>query len=303
MKKIIFFISLLTTALLWSSCTKEDIDIYSGEDAIYFAQQWGVPHFVNNIDLNSGMRNMQQTYSKIGFGEMIEADSLLLINIQTSGFIKDYDRPFKVEVVNDSTTAIEGTEYELLDHEAMIPAGATNTHIKILFHKTPRMDDENLQVQLRLVPGEHFTLPFDKGGYGKMPIIHSDGTLLSEYGLNTDPSIHNIFINNFLVKPGRWNEYLMGVWSEKKYRLILDYTGEMLGWTVATWNDNDKMWPPGTGYQVGLNYLGKYLKAQYDKGPEYWVLDPDGTMMWCNHSALQGLWSEDTDPSSMVPNK
>lgn len=301
MKNLIYLAGLLFTGLLlWTGCTKEDIDTYSGEDAIFFAQQWGTPHFENNIDPTGGSKNAHQTYSKIGFGEMIVNDSLLTLNIQTSGFMKDYDRAFAVEVVADSTTAIEGTEYEFIDTELMIPAGKATTTLRILFHKTPRMDNENVQLQIRLIPGEHFVLPFGKDGYGKMPIIHSTAGFLNEYGLNTDPTIHNIFINNFLVEPGRWNENLMGVWSEKKYRLLLDYTGEMLGWTVATWNDNDKMWPPGTGYQVGLNYLGKYLKEQYDKGREYWVLDPDGTMMWCQHAALTGLWSEDTRPENMT---
>lgn len=304
MKNLIYLTGLLFTGLLlWTGCTKEDIETYSGEDAIYFAQQWGLSYMENHLNPTGGMKNAHQTYSKIGFGEMIVSDSLLEVNIQTSGFIKDYDRKFNVEVVADSTTAIEGTEYEIIDTDLMIPAGQSATTMRIMFHKTPRMNDENLQLQIRLVPGEHFVLPFGKGGYGKMPIIHSNAVINNEFGMNTDPAIHNIFINNFLVEPSRWGPLApstLGIWSEKKYRLLLDYTGEMLGWTVATWNDEAKMWPPATGYQVGLNYLGKYLREQYEKGREYWVLDPDGTMMWCNHEALAGLWSEDTRPEQMM---
>lgn len=303
MNKLIYLTGLfLTGLLLWTGCTKEEIDTYSGQDAIYFAQQWGIPHFNNNINPDGSNKNWHQAYSKIGFGEMIVNDSLLVLNIQTLGYVKDYDRVFKVEVVADSTTALEGSEYEILDNDLMIPAGQASTTMRILFHKTPRMNDENLQLQLRLIPGEHFVLPFGNDGFGRMPIVHSNGALMEEFDLNKNPAIHNIYVNNFLVRPARWAvfEHVMGVWSEKKYRLLLDYTGEMLGWTVATWNDNDKMWPPGTGYQVGLNYLGKYLKEQYDKGREYWVLDPDGTMMWCQHAALTGLWSEDTRPEQMM---
>lgn len=302
MKKLIYLTSLLSIALIWNSCAKEDIDTYCGDDAIYFLQQWGVTYYENNIDPTGGMKNVNQAYSKISFGEMITNDSLLVLNIHTSGFIKDYDRPFSIEVVNDSTTAFEGIEYELLDSEAVIEAGKVSTKIRIMFHKTPRMDNENLRVQLSINPGEHFVIPFDSLGYGKMPIMHSQEVQRTEYPLNNNPGIHNIYVNNFLVEPARWNSTIMGTWSEEKFRLLLDYTGEMLGWTVATWNDEAKMWPPGNGYQVGLNFLGPYLRDQYLKGREYWVLDPDGSMMWCKHAALTGLWSEDTRPENMMDN-
>lgn len=302
MKKIIYFTLLsLFSITIWAGCSKEDIEIYSGEDAIYFAQQWGTAHFVNDISTtSSNMKNAHRGWSKIGFGELIVNDSTLNLHILTSGTVKDYDRPFKIEVVADSTTAIEGPEYEILDTDLFIPAGEVGTIVRILFHETPRMNDENLKLQVHLIPNEHFSTPFDKDGFGRMPIIHSGAPTDHEYDdWNNDPSRHNIYINNFLVKPAQWNDYNMGVWSEKKYRLLLDYTGEMLGWNVETWNNNDKMWS-GNGYQVGVNFLGKYLKEQYDKGREYWVLDPDGTMMWCRHAALNGLWSDDTRPEQMA---
>ncbi|WP_289755520.1 DUF4843 domain-containing protein [uncultured Duncaniella sp.] len=296
MKKIIY--CLLSMTLLWTSCSEEVIDYYSGQESIYFAQQWGVPHFTHDyLSLGGTLVNCLQPSSKIPFGEMIVNDSILNLTIQTSGACKDYDRPFKIEVVTDSTTAIEGTEFELIDNEAVIPAGEVRTKVKMVFHKTSRMDDENLQVQLRLVPGEHFSLPFDSDGFGNMPKIHSGSPYYTEYGGNFDPAIHNIFVNNFLVKPLNWNDYNMGIWSQEKYRLLLDYTGEMLGWTVADWSSPD-MWQ--SRYNVGLNYLAKYLLEQYKKGPEYWVTDPDGTMMWCRHTLLSGLWSEETRPEHMV---
>ena len=303
MKKLIYLAGLLSVSMLWNACSKEDIDTYSGDNALYFAQQWGVSYWVNNIDLNSGSRNHHQAYSKIGFGGMIEEDSLLRLNIQASGFVKDYDRHFSVEVVQDSTTAIEGVEFELVDPiaDAVIPAGKTNTKIRIQFHKTERMNDENIMLQLRIVPGEHFVLPFDGDGYGKLPIYHSAAEMLNEYNhLNLDPSVHNIFINNFLSCPPDWKDRFMGIWSETKFRLLLDVTEERLGWNVATWNDPESMWPPATRYKMPQALLADYLKEQYQKGREYWVLDPDGTMMWVPDQNLP--WGEDARPESMEGN-
>ncbi|WP_285822362.1 DUF4843 domain-containing protein [Duncaniella freteri] len=300
MKKIIYLTSVLVSAILWTGCTKEDIDTYSGDDALFFAQQWGIGHFINNLDLSTSSKNCHQAYSKIGFGGMIEEDSLLYINIQTSGLIRDYDRPFGIEVVSDSTTAINGSEFELVDPktDAVIPAGKSQTRIRIIFQKTERMSDENLQLQVRILPGEHFVLPFDKDGYGRMPIIPSGAELMNEYNnLNFDPSIHNIFINNFLTPPPGWRDNFMGVWSEEKFRLLLDFTNERLGWNIVTWNDKDNMWPPATRYQLAQTLLARHLLEQYKKGREYWVLDPDGTMMWVPSQNLP--WGEDSRPENM----
>ena len=41
MNKLIYLTCILSISILWASCTKEDIDIYSGDDALFFAQQWG----------------------------------------------------------------------------------------------------------------------------------------------------------------------------------------------------------------------------------------------------------------------
>lgn len=304
MKKLTYLAGLLSISMLWTGCSKEDIDIYSGEDALYFAQQWGITHFVNNIDISSGNRNCHQPYSRITFGNMAGEDSLLRLNILTSGFTRDYDRPFKVEIVRDSTTAIEGTEFELVDPEtdAVIRAGQTNTQIRIQFHKTDRMTDENLQLQLRIIPGDYFTLPFDKDGFGKMPIIHSSSEVLNEYHNNNyDPSIHNIFVNNFLIMPPGWMDTWMGIWSQEKFALLIDLTHEALGWSVLTWNDVDNMWPSGgTRYALAQKLLADYLKEQYSKGRDYWVLDPDGTMMWVPNQNLP--WGEDARPENMENN-
>lgn len=304
MKKLSYLIGLLSISMLWTGCSKEDIDIYSGEDALYFAQQWGVAHFVNNIDVSSGSRNAHQPYSRIAFGNMAELDSMLRVNIQITGFVRDYDRPFKVEIVKDSTTAIEGTEFELVDPEtdAVIRAGQTSTQIRVHCHKSDRMNDENLQLQLRIIPGEYFTLPFDKDGFGKMPIIHSGSEVLNEYHNNNyDPSIHNIFLNNFLIMPTGWIARWMGEWNEDKYALLLDMTREKLGWTILTWNDAENMWPSGgTRYALAQKILAEYLMEQYRKGREFWVLDPDGTMMWVPDQNLP--WAEDARPENMENN-
>ncbi len=289
MKKLIYIILLLMAVPVFNSCEKHDLDFYSGEDAIYFDQQWGL-NWYDSLHL------ARQNYSLVEFGNMESVDSVVSIKIAIMGNIYDYDRPFSVEIVPDSTTAIEGEEYEILNPNLVILAGQNSTRLHVLIHKTDRLAEVNAQLQLRLVPGEHFVIPFDtEKGIGEMPLRVNGSTLYTDYGMNYDASIHNIFFNDFLVKPERWNEIKLGTYSEKKFRIALDLV-EPLGWNVATFN-SAKMWD-NFGYNTVINLMARYLLEQYNKGREYWVIDPDGTMMWVESDIL--LWRDDTNPDEMV---
>lgn len=297
--------------MLAASCHKEDIEIYSGEDAIFFDQHWGVSHFGSDIiNLSQYGTNMRQTYSQVPFGEIITNDSTLRLNIQIAGHVRDYDRPFSVEVVNDSTTAVEGEDFEIPEKNLSIKAGMVRTTLKVICHRTDRMDEETLKLQVRIIPGEHFTAPFGPDGVGTMPII-SNGEVKKDYENNQDALIHNIFMNSELVEPVNWyrGKVTLGDWSKEKYRILLDLTSEQLGWTILHWSaTNDMadgaykplvamMWPGGTGYITGANLLAKYIREQFDMGREHWLIDPDGTMMWVKNPLI--TWAEDTKPEEI----
>lgn len=314
MKSIIKFIpvSLLAAGMVsLYSCAKEDIEVYSGQDGIYFDQHWGVSHFGNDIiNRDPYGTNLRQTYSRVPFGEITERDSTLKINIQVSGHVRDYDRPFGIQVVADSTSAIEGEEFEIPEKDLVIKAGQIRTTLRVVCHRTERMLDETVKLQVRILPGEHFAETFGPTGVGVMPIV-SNGELKEDYPNNLDAMVHNIYINSELVEPVNWyrGKTTLGVWSKEKYSILLRLTEEQLGWTVLHWSaTNDMangaykgivsmMWPAGTGYITGANLLAKYIREQFDKGREYWLVDPDGTMMWVKNPLI--TWAEDTKPEDI----
>lgn len=288
MKKIIYLICALVSLPLAYSCKEHEIAFYDGADAIFFDQQYGVSYY-------DSLKQAHMDYSYIPFGVMDERDSLLRIKIEVAGHIRDYDRPFGIEVVADSTTAVAGEDYELLSNEAVILAGQNSTHISVMMHRTPRCEEGTVQLQLRLIPGEHFTLPFGSEGIGKMPLRYTSAETLP-MSMNSDPSIHNIFTNCNLRKPKTWNNDNFGIYSETKYKLILEFAEDIFGWTVSDF-DNDPKGVMSTTRSVRIaGYVSKYLLEQYKKGREYWVIDEDGSMMW----VLGCSWASGTMPENMT---
>lgn len=79
------------------------------------------------------------------------------IPLQLSGFTASYDRQVNILVVSDSTTALEGDEYEIIS--AILPADSVNGVLKIKVCKSERIADMNVRVYFKigasddLVPG------------------------------------------------------------------------------------------------------------------------------------------------------
>lgn len=286
MKKLIYTALLLGAMTLPVACDQHEIPLYSGDDAIFFDQQYGTGKF-------DSLRQAHQNYSFIPFGSLSTSDSTLLIKVETTGFVRDYDREFSFEVVADSTTMIEGVDYMIPSYKGVIAAGQNSTRISVVLMRSDHTFEGTQQLQLRLVPGEHFTLPFGEKGIGQLPLRAASSDVYTEYSTNTDPSIHNIFANALLQLPNGWNEGRFGKFSQKKYALILDISQRELGWGIGAFHpDNDLKMRLKRAFVVA-GAVSKYLMEQFNSGRDNWVLDEDGTLMW-----VEGVtWAEGEDPS------
>lgn len=290
----IFIASAALAAITLGSCSEHEIDKYSGVDAIFFDQQWAGN--VNETWLDS-TRLAHQIYTLVNFNNVTTGvDSILSIKIETIGYVRDYDRPFRVEVVADSTDATEGEEFVILNPELVIPAGCNSTRVNVKVSPSERLYSTTGRIQLRLDPGEHFVIPFGEDGFGLMPLrAQVNAEVLTELSTNFDPSIHNIFITGELSKPAKWpmygNMYSWGNYSLAKYKLLLSIA-EPYGW--GTWHFEHEM--PQERYGIISRAASAYLREQYNKGREHWVLDEDGSMMW-----VKGCpWADGTRPEEMV---
>ena len=302
--KSIFYLPVATALLAasFSSCDKAEIPYYEGMDAIFFDQQyfgkdnetWG------QADTTTLAHKL---YTPVQFMQANRQDTVLAIKIETTGFVRDYPRPFGIHVVADSTSAVEGVDFELLDDSYAILPGNNSTYLHVKVNLTERMYLQQLQIQLALDPGEHFTLPFGEKGIGQIPKRYFDKDEVGPVpdSKNLDPSVHNIFADCLLSKPSQWtlagNVYSWGEYSNEKFALILELV-KPRGWTAATFNNYYTMQTERQG--VVNRELAKYLRAQYDKG-EY-VLEADGTLMWIKNSTLV-TWGAGVTPADIENNK
>ena len=288
MKIIKYILSLLMILPFISSCEKDIMD-YEGVDGLYFDAQWD-----NNPNINTDTtRWIRQHYTLVNFtkvgGEELEG----VAKIAISGNVKNYDRPISFKVVADSTTAIKGEEYELLE-EPVIPAGKNHTYLKFNFKLSDRMLDTTVVLQVMLLPNEHFTLPFAEVGYinGRFP---NDAE--SEYSTYDHANVHTFFINKMLTKPQGWHNVQFGYYySVKKHEMLLKEAYEHFGWINSDFDDRNRM---QAGRAEAIARQARiYLMEQYRKGREYWVLDEDGSMMY-----VAGVpWAEGQNPDEMVDN-
>lgn len=283
MKKRINILPLCMLLLLFVSCEKELMD-YEGQDGLYFDVQYGK-------DWGNENTWGHQIYTHVSFTKVDGVETEVRMKVCVAGSVTDYDRPFKIEIVKDSTNAIAGEEYDALSEEQVIKAGENKTYITFVAKKSERMMTDTVKIQLRLQPNEYFTLPFSD--IGNVPGRWKD-VMETLYSQNIDPSIHNVFINNMLMKPAGWTDasWYFGKFSAKKYQMLLDVTG----YTIAQFEDTAIM-------QAGRRDIIKrkgsaYLMEQYKLGREHWVLDEDGSMIYIGGVS----WAEGTRPEEMIDN-
>ena len=281
--------------LLLTSCEQKEVMEYEGVDGIYFDVQWGPSHFDES-------RLARQHYTYVSFGSIEAEEAEITMKVGISGSIKDYDRPFRVEIVADSTNAIPEEEYTGFTEEQVIKAGENRTYITFKVFKTPRQTEDTVRIQFRIDPGEYFTLPFSE--VGKVP---GRENAEKQFATSEDPAVHNVFYNNILSRPAGWgaNEYstYFGTFSPDKYQYLMDVSG----YTKAHFEQLSAMTQGGRGTKIRSIAI-KDLQARFNKGYyrlqagdadgwEEWMLERNGKMMW-----VPGItwWNEDTLPDELV---
>lgn len=264
-------------------CVKE-LQTYNGDDCVYFDVHWGVEWL-------EGMW-AHQYYSTVPFGAMNESDyTLKNIDVRVSGMLSDKDRLVHIIANPDSTTLIAGVEYDPIDGDYLIRAGETTTTLYIYFHRTERMLNDTLQLQLKIVEAEGLDVSrfpdYDDGNH----VAYR--TKDAHFDYNHDAQIHNIFVFDTVVKPGGWwGTAAGGTWglfSAKKWRLMMDLTN-----TVVSDYASTSTMTTNRAQSIGRT-VAEYLWEQVQKRTP--VIDEDGSMMWVNAvSAVAGTssWSQGT---------
>ncbi|MBO9634792.1 MAG: DUF4843 domain-containing protein [Chitinophagaceae bacterium] len=270
MKKMIFWSAMLAIIFPFISCKKEMMG-YEGMEGVYFGVRSG-PSYAAPVSWP------YRPYTDVEFvkqpQEIQEMEIRIAVNI--TGPMKDYDRPFKVIVNPDSTTAEAGVHYLPFGDSFIIPANSITGYIPITVKRTPDMLTTNKKLGLKLVPNEYFGLAFPE--WKAIP-----GLGESSLGNDTafDASLHTININDLMVQPAVWRGSIQagnreagswGAFTRKKMELMCS----LFNLKYEDFASETTM----TAVLVSLitAEMGRYLINQFNAGTP--VLEDDGRLMF-----------------------
>ncbi len=220
------------------ACSEEQLKVYEGEcNSVYIAKdQFGTFGYIDSV--------------MTSFAWTVATDSLVEIKVCGLGEITDFDRPFNVVI--DSTTAIEGTHFELFRDSCVLKAGEDQTYIPFLLHRTQDLTKKELVIHFHLAPNEYFgqSMPLKKVG--------------NEY---IDIRKFSLYFTDKITKPKVYmtSDAFFGYWSEAKFRTI----NEVLDIDPKEWASTSNF-PIGRIYGI-VNYMKNYLNDLIDPDdPEGW---------------------------------
>lgn len=271
MKRIIYCLMLLAAVFQSASCKKEMMG-YEGMEGVYFAVRSGPSY-------QTPSTWPYHSYTNIEFVKQSGIQELTVnIAVMMTGPLKDYDRPFSVEINPDSTTAIAGVHYLPLPETCIIPANATTGYIPVTLKRTPDMQQANKKIGLRLVANEHFGLAFPD--WKAIPDL-GVGTRGTDTAWNA--ALHTINVNDLMVQPAVWRGSVVavtnretgswGAFTPKKMELMC----QLFNLTYEDFGSDVTM----TLVLSNLitSEMTRYLVDRFNAGTP--VKEDDGRLMWC----------------------
>lgn len=267
MRKIYAIFALLT--LLTTGCEK-DIMGYEGLEGVYFAVQYG--------DSWAGEGTWPyMPYSDVNFMTVDGDVADVTLKVMATGNVKDYDRTFKVAVVPDSTTAVEGVDYRPIQTEYTLKAGEISTNVVIQLIRTEALLNGTLKLGIELQATDRLALSFPEWDAVNK---HTAGTVIDHF----DASKHTIRFTNALKRPAVWTgtdaspynggyeSGMFGAFSRKK----LEFMCELFNLTYNDFQSTETM--PSVLQRIITQKMSRVLIERYNaKTP---VLEDDGRLMW-----------------------
>lgn len=120
MKLKILLFAVMSFSFLWS-CDKEEIPVFASNDAGIYFQRLTSTVYGSTTEYYSDSTDFS-------FAGMYAYYTSHVLNapVLTMGKVVDYDRPFKVVVDMEESTAIEGIDFEIELDSLVIKAGTSN---------------------------------------------------------------------------------------------------------------------------------------------------------------------------------
>lgn len=250
-------------AVLTAACSHDDLDLYHGIDAGIYIQEVGTYDYYGNP---LEYRNESSTLSFTNYGPdvMVLTSSF---NVKIMGEVKDYDRPYKLRVDTEKSTAIEGSDFDLSENEFTIKAGQAYDRVTVKLYRNEHVRQNTLTVCFVLEPNEHFIIPFED--YNKSTNWYTASETIKS-------TTWKITYGESYSRPTSWDDTYFGPWTVNKFFLL----NQLMGLTINDWKEADR----GNSSKIGmgrLRYATKLMRSHLqqlaDEGTP--AIDDDGSYM------------------------
>lgn len=140
-------------ALLWCVCAgcEKEIDSWSGNDGVYFGVR-------KKASLTTWSNELYDTtFCSFTFAPLGQPDSLIRIRVDVQGKVSRVDREV-AWMVADSSTAVKGEDYVLVNEKLIMPADSTHAWLEVRLKRTDILQTGQRVLSFRLLENEHFGL-------------------------------------------------------------------------------------------------------------------------------------------------
>jgi hypothetical protein len=255
MKNLVNFLFIAATALLLFACKKSTIPTYSGMEAIYFS---------NSSDTSRIYDSSKITFA---YDVLSKKDSTIRVRVYTTGQVKDYDREFKLTLIDSITTAVKDVNYSLVTNKLVIKAGTAFTYISFKLYRTPEMVSKTYLINLLLEPNENFTTDYYWDWYN-LTLKRGKSLLL-----------YTITFDDIFSQPRNWFVDNFGKFTRTKLNML----NAFFEIDMPQWNIQSGGTISATTWSVFAKVFQRYLNDEKAAGRT--VYDEDGSEMTMGKNA------------------
>lgn len=255
-----FYIALL--GLITVSCNQLDIDTYQSEDTgIYFQK---VSSYV------SGSTSQTYTDSVVVSFAAYAANTeevLTYAPVVLMGLVKDYDRPFRLRVDEEHSTAVLNEHFRLNLDSLYIPANSNTFNIPVVLIRHKDLKTRQLRIELLLEENENFSLLIRN---------YKNSNNWNATDVTLDGTRWKIIFDEQYTEPGYWTSFAInyfGKWTLKKYVFL----NELMGWSHLDWLGGGGSKVALGRFSYAANRLKDALQARADQGEP--LYEEDGSLM------------------------
>ncbi len=277
MNKNFYSLLLFASLIALGGCKKEEVPFIEADANLYF----GYPGYNGPLVSSQGVFN--RIYYSFGFAPAETRTNQPQIWVTVTGNPVDYDRPFSIKIVEDSSTAIRGKDYEYVD-TFTVKANELTAWVPFTLLRSPELTVGMKRVYIQLVPGKDFKNTLEMIAPSQITTRFNAKAVWNEIYIDFD---------DIQGRPRYWTYRgeldanwpiidILGTWSKKKMQLLHDIAGMPLDFFQWT------SYPGFTGVSAGVyrraysarcgQLVKEYMQEQAALGTP--VLEDDGTPMY-----------------------